>query len=169
MTETDSNPNASASVVRNLVAPELLRYLPHREPFLLVDRIIEMDMKMAVGEKTFDANWDIYRGHFPARPVTPGAILLEAAAQTSVVLLNHIRALKAGKMRPDGADCSAPVYAVSCEKVRFRAPVLPGETVTLHCTVFSLRSWTMFVDFAVKNAEGKTCAEGRSGAAWTDV
>lgn len=108
---------------------EICRILPHRYPFLLVDRIIEIEPgKRCVGIKCVTANEEFFNGHFPGRPVMPGVLLLEAMAQVAGVLTlvsrNTPRALS---------------YFASIEKARFRQPVQPGDQLVTEATLTVLR------------------------------
>ncbi|MFT4078841.1 3-hydroxyacyl-ACP dehydratase FabZ [Rhodomicrobium lacus] len=103
----------------------ILQLLPHRYPFLLVDRIIEMDGdRSAIGIKNVTINEPFFQGHFPNFPVMPGVLLIEGMAQTA------------------GALCMASlsgfepqlVYFMSIDGARFRRPVLPGDQVHFHMT-----------------------------------
>ena len=100
----------------------IMQLLPHRYPFLLIDRIIDMRGEdSAVGIKNVTVNEPFFIGHFPGNPIMPGVLLIEAMAQTAgALVLNHL---------PEG-DHGKLVYFMSIDKARFRKPVVPGDTVT---------------------------------------
>ncbi|MEC4679476.1 MAG: 3-hydroxyacyl-ACP dehydratase FabZ [Nitrospirota bacterium] len=102
--------------------------LPHRYPFLLVDRIIELEeAKRIVGIKNVTANEQFFQGHFPGQPIMPGVLLLEVMAQVGGVLA---RKTATGKGRPT-------VFLTGIEKAKFRRPVVPGDQ--LHVVVEVVR------------------------------
>ncbi|MBI4723879.1 MAG: 3-hydroxyacyl-ACP dehydratase FabZ [Rhodomicrobium sp.] len=108
----------SADIVR------ILKLLPHRYPFLLVDKIIDMDGdNSAVGIKNVTMNEPFFQGHFPSFPVMPGVLLIEGMAQTAGALC--VASL---------AESYEPqlVYFMAIDRARFRRPVLPGDTVYYH-------------------------------------
>ncbi len=108
------------------------RILPHRYPFLLVDRVLEMvPDKRAVGIKNVTINEPFFMGHFPKRPVMPGVMMIEALAQLSGILLLN---------KPDNIGKYA--YFVAMDNVKFRRTVLPGDTLTLEAEVLRIRSKT---------------------------
>jgi beta-hydroxyacyl-ACP dehydratase FabZ len=99
--------------------------LPHRYPFLLVDRIIEMDAEHVVGIKNVTANEPFFLGHFPGFPVMPGVLVIEAMAQTAgVQVLSTI---------PDRNN--KLVFLVSVDNARFRKPVRPGDQLRIEMKV----------------------------------
>jgi 3-hydroxyacyl-[acyl-carrier-protein] dehydratase len=105
---------------------KLLTLLPHRYPFLLVDRIIEIDHdNSAIGIKNVTVNEPHFTGHFPGQPVMPGVLVIEAMAQTAgaICVLNTM-----GNSRPK------VVYFMTIDECRFRKPVTPGDQVRLHMT-----------------------------------
>jgi beta-hydroxyacyl-ACP dehydratase FabZ len=114
---------------------EILDTLPHRYPFLLVDRILEMEMgKRVVGIKNVTMNEPFFQGHFPGHPIMPGVLLLEAMAQTGGVLA--MRSAEA-----EGIDIKKKViYFMTIDKVKFRKPVLPGDQVRFELDVIKSRS-----------------------------
>ncbi len=105
-----------------LEVTEIMKVLPHRAPFLLVDRVIEMDPgKRIVGIKNVAMNEPWFVGHFPGRPIMPGVLIVEALAQTGGILMYHTKEEFRGKL----------MYFAAIENVRFRKPVVPGDTLTL--------------------------------------
>ncbi len=108
-----------------------MRYLPHRYPFLLVDRIIEMrGDDSCIGIKNVTANEQVFQGHFPGHPIFPGVLIVEAMAQTAGALCVWNR----------GADTKPSiVYFMTIEDCRFRKPVVPGDRLELHMTKLKYR------------------------------
>lgn len=104
---------------------EIQRLLPHRYPFLLVDRVIEFEAhKHIKAIKNVTMNEHFFQGHFPKYPVMPGVLLLEAMAQTMALLAFRSFELD-GEYSPD----NSLVYYVGVDKARFRKPVVPGDQV----------------------------------------
>jgi 3-hydroxyacyl-[acyl-carrier-protein] dehydratase len=107
----------------------LLTLLPHRYPFLLVDRIVEARAdEYGVGIKNVTVNEPHFQGHFPGRPVMPGVLLIEAMAQTAGALC--VASQQAAAMQ--GAP--SVVYLMTVDKAKFRKPVVPGDQVKFHMT-----------------------------------
>jgi beta-hydroxyacyl-ACP dehydratase FabZ len=114
-------------------AEGIQKILPHRHPFLLVDRIIEIDTgKRAVGIKNVSFNEPYFVGHFPGHPVMPGVLVVEALAQVGAVLL--LSAVPEEQRRI--------VYFTGIDQARFRRPVRPGDVLRLELTVLKLRART---------------------------
>ena len=108
---------------------EIQKILPHRYPFLLVDRITEIKPKeRAVGFKNVTVNEQFFQGHFPDNPIMPGVLIVEAMAQVSGILAFH-----------SGAQGNS-VYFMSIEKAKFRKPVVPGDQIRFEVTVLQQRS-----------------------------
>ncbi|MFO1105504.1 MAG: 3-hydroxyacyl-ACP dehydratase FabZ [Amaricoccus sp.] len=126
------------------------RMIPHRYPMLLIDRIVNLDPgKSAVGIKNVTANEPHFEGHFPARPVMPGVLVIEAMAQAAAVLV--IRTL-------DLIDHDHLVYFMSIDEAKFRQPVTPGDVLELHVTI--LRGRGRVWKFRGEGRVGDTlCAE----------
>ena len=117
MSETEKKELGAADILR------ILELLPHRYPFLLVDKIIEMDGdESCIGIKNVTFNEPQFNGHFPGRPVMPGVMLIEGMAQT------------AGALCVASKDDAAPrlVYFMTIDNAKFRKPVEPGDTVEFH-------------------------------------
>ena len=113
-----------ANVLETYDIERLLKSLPHRYPFLLVDRIVEANGdESCIGIKNVSANEPQFQGHFPERPVMPGVLMIEGMAQTAGALcINAI----AGGVKPP------LVYFMTIEKAKFRKPVLPGDRIEYH-------------------------------------
>ena len=110
---------------------KLLTLLPHRYPFLLVDRIIEAKGdESCIGIKNVTANEPQFMGHFPGRPIMPGVLLIEGMAQTAGALC--VASLGAGARTPS-------VYLMTVDKAKFRKPVVPGDRVEFHMSKFAKR------------------------------
>ncbi len=122
---------------------QIQKILPHRYPFLLVDRITELTEHRAVGIKNVTINDYFFRGHFPDHPVMPGVLIVEAMAQVAgIVLLNKQEHL--GKI----------AYFMSVDKVKFRRPVVPGDQLVLQAELTRLRS-------RVGEAAGQAFVDGK--------
>jgi len=108
----------------------IMEMIPHRYPFLMIDRVVELEVdKHAVGLKNVTINEPFFQGHFPRRPVMPGVLIIEAMAQTAAVLVvETLKGSAAGKL----------VYFMTIDEARFRKPVFPGDTLSIH--VEKLRS-----------------------------
>lgn len=108
---------------------EILRILPHRYPFLLVDRIIEIELfKRIVGIKNVTMNEEFFQGHFPNYPVMPGVLVIEAMAQVSCVL-----AYKSAETMMDLSN--KLIYFAGIDSARFRKPVFPGDQLRFEVDV----------------------------------
>jgi len=111
---------------------EIKEYLPHRYPFLLVDRVLELEPnKYCKGLKNVTSNEPFFQGHFPNHPVMPGVLIVEAVAQVAGIL-----GFKSQEKKPaDGWVW----YFVGADKVRFKKPVVPGDQLILETTVLNVK------------------------------
>ena len=106
---------------------EIMSILPHAYPFLLVDRIIEIESgKRIVGLKNVTFNEPFFPGHFPGRPIMPGVLIVEAMAQTAGILVFNSLPREHFK---------TPVYFLGIDNVRFRKPVIPGDQLRLELEI----------------------------------
>lgn len=122
---------SSKEVVGIIEVEEILRYVPHRYPFLLVDRIVEYEEnKRTVGIKNVTINEPFFQGHFPGVPVMPGVLIIESMAQVGGVLLF--------KTLPDRE--SKLVFFMGIENARFRKPVRPGDQLVIEMLIVRARS-----------------------------
>ena len=109
---------------------QIKEYIPHREPFLFIDELIDIKkLQKATGVKTFTKNDYFFRGHFPEQPVVPGVILVEMMAQTAAALIAY-------SIKEETFD--KIVYLMNIDNTKFRKPVFPGEKI--FANVNALRS-----------------------------
>ena len=107
---------------------ELLRTLPHRYPFLMVDRVVSVNDEHCTGVKSVTINEPYFQGHFPGHPVMPGVLQVEAMAQVGSILLLRTPG-NAGKIG----------YFMSADAIKFRKPVVPGDTLFIEVNLISKR------------------------------
>ena len=108
-----------------LDVPAIERVIPHRFPFLLIDRVLELSDEHVVAIKNVSANEPYFAGHFPGHPIMPGVLQVEAMAQAGAVLAMNILA--------DPGE-QPLVFFMGIDKVKFRKPVVPGDTLRLEVT-----------------------------------
>lgn len=128
---------------------EIKEILPHRYPFLLVDRITELTEEKVVGYKNVTINDNFFQGHFPEEPVMPGVLILEAIAQVGAVAILSKEEFK-GKI---------PFFA-GADKVKFRKPVVPGDKLELSCEIVKLRG-KIGIGNGVATVDGKKVCEAQ--------
>jgi len=132
----------------------VLKLLPHRYPFLMIDRVIDIrGDKSGIGIKNVTANEPQFQGHFPENPVFPGVLMIEGMAQTGGVLC--LLAL--------GATAPRSVYFMTIDKAKFRRPVVPGDTVEYHMTLHAHRRQMWWYRGEAK-VRGQIVAEAEVGA-----
>ena len=129
--------------------------IPHRYPFLLIDRVVEMVLgRSAIGVKNVSINEPYFQGHFPHHPVMPGVLIIEAMAQTAAVLV----------VETIGPDAKGKVvYFMSIEGAKFRRPVVPGDQLRIHC-VKERRRGSVWKFHAVARVDGVSVAEATYAA-----
>jgi len=139
---------------------EILQWLPHRYPFLMVDKVINMrNDESAIGIKNVSANEPQFQGHFPGRPVFPGVLLIEGMAQTAGVLCFT----SIGR-----SERPRSVLFTTIDKAKFRRMVLPGDTVEYHMTKIARRKMMWWFRGEAKVA-GEIVAEAEVGAVIADM
>jgi 3-hydroxyacyl-[acyl-carrier-protein] dehydratase len=132
----------------------ILKSLPHRYPFLMVDRITNIvGDETAIGIKNVTANEPQFMGHFPSEPIFPGVLMIEGMAQTAGVICILSRGSKPPKS----------VYFLTIDKAKFRKIVQPGDTIEYHMTKINQRR-TMWWYKAVAKVGGEAVAEAEVGA-----
>jgi 3-hydroxyacyl-[acyl-carrier-protein] dehydratase len=120
--------------------------LPHRYPFLMVDRIVNVDSdNSAIGIKNVTANEPYFLGHFPGNPIMPGVLLIEGMAQTAGAICIASR----------GGERPQVVYFMTIDNAKFRRPVLPGDTVEYHVRKIRNRSniWKFSAEALVRGVK----------------
>lgn len=134
---------------------EILKYIPHRYPFLLVDRIeeLESDQKI-VGIKNVSFNEHFFQGHFPNRPVMPGVLICEAMAQVGAIFAHNARG---------GTGANKVFVLTGLDNVKFKRPVEPGDQLRLELTCLKRRGsfWKMQ---GIATVDGKLVAQAEISA-----
>ena len=120
------DPACAEQQVTQVNVQRIMEMIPHRHPFLMIDKVVDMVANQrATGIKSVSINENYFQGHFPARPVMPGVLIIEAMAQTAAVLVVHTLGTESeGKL----------VYFMSVDNARFRRPVFPGDRLDVHVT-----------------------------------
>ena len=137
---------------------EIMKLLPHRYPFLLVDRVTEMDPgKKIVGLKNVTMNEPFFPGHFPGHPVMPGVLIVEAMAQVAAILVYASSDDNKGKI----------TYFVGIENTKFRKPVVPGDQLRLELEVIGIRRG-IYTFSGKAYVEGKLVTESELRATFAD-
>ena len=128
---------------------EILKILPHRYPFLLVDRILEVEKgKRIVGIKNVTFNEEFFQGHFPGNPVMPGVLIVEAMAQVAAIGLLGIIPEHEKKL----------LYLSAVNRCKFRRPVVPGDQLRIEAEILNLKTRVCKCR-AVATVNGQVCAE----------
>jgi 3-hydroxyacyl-[acyl-carrier-protein] dehydratase len=153
MTQDTETPGKSLDINR------IMKLLPHRYPFLLIDRLIHVKGETSgTAIKNVTINEPFFQGHFPGSPVMPGVLLVEAMAQTAgAIVLENLGDNDAGKL----------VFFMSIDKCRFRKPVLPGDQVHFHVKLVQKRA-PVWKYAAEAHVDGKKVAEAEIGAMLMD-
>jgi UDP-3-O-[3-hydroxymyristoyl] N-acetylglucosamine deacetylase / 3-hydroxyacyl-[acyl-carrier-protein] dehydratase len=145
---------SAAKETRMFDINEIMKILPHRYPFLFVDRVLEMEeKKRIVGIKNVTINEPFFQGHFPGHPIMPGVLIIEAMAQVGGILLMGLVDDPQNKV----------VYFISLDNVRFRRPVRPGDQLRFELEVTQLRGATCKMH-GVARVDGDIAAEADMGA-----
>lgn len=133
----------------------LMELLPHRYPFLMVDRIVDVHRaESATGIKNVTINEPFFQGHFPKSPIMPGVLIIEAMAQTAgALVVETLGAEMEGKL----------VYFMTIEGARFRQPVVPGDQLKVHVSKVHSRKLVWKFEGAAK-VDGKLVAEAKFSA-----
>jgi 3-hydroxyacyl-[acyl-carrier-protein] dehydratase len=124
---------------------QVTELIPHRPPFLFVDEIIAQTGETLVARRTWRADEDFYKGHYPGAPITPGVLLCESVFQAGALLL-------ASKFAGQGQRDGVPLLA-KVENVRFRSPVYPGDTVTIEVKINETAGGFYLMSGLIKNGD----------------
>ena len=124
---------------------QVTQLIPHRPPFLFVDEIVSQSGETLVARRTWRAEEDFYKGHYPGAPITPGVLLCESVFQAGALLLGS-------KFAVDGNPEGVPLLA-KVENVRFRSPVYPGDTTTIEVKINEVAGGFYLMSGLVKNGD----------------
>ncbi len=138
---------------------KIYKALPHRYPFLLVDRILELvPGEKVIGMKNVTFNEPFFQGHFPGIPIMPGVLIIEAMGQAGGILVYES---KSPEERRD------MVYFSGMDKVRFRRPVVPGDQIILEMNIIKMRSKVVKMS-GTATVDGQIAAQAQLMAAYGD-
>ena len=139
---------------------EVTDLIPHRPPFLFVDRIVSEGEGTLTAERTWRSDEDFYRGHYPNAPITPGVLLCESVFQTGALFMAK-QALAAGAKPGDGVPLLAKI-----SDVRFRNPVFPGDTVHIEVKQKETMGGFTMMDGSIKKTDGTRVLTVSFAVAW---
>lgn len=146
--------DGAATTVEAADIASILKALPHRYPFLMVDRVTNIrGDEFGIGIKNVTANEPQFLGHFPGNPVFPGVLIIEGMAQTAGVLC----------ILSSASDAATQVFFLTIDKAKFRKPVIPGDTIEYHMTKVARRK-TMWWFHGEARVAGQVVAEADVGA-----
>lgn len=128
---------------------EIQKIIPHRPPFLLVDKVLEMNETSITAIKTVSVNEPHFKGHFPEKHVMPGVLIVESLAQAGAIVLLSKDEFK-GKI----------AYFVGIDKMRFKRQVVPGDSLTLEVELIKIKG-PVGIAKAKATCEGEVCASGQ--------
>jgi 3-hydroxyacyl-[acyl-carrier-protein] dehydratase len=137
--------------------------IPHRPPFLFVDEILSHDATGLVAKRTWRADEDFYKGHYPGAPITPGVLLCEAVFQTAACFM-ALKARAAGTTAGEGAKAVPLIAKIS--DVRFRSPIYPGDTITLEVKEKDALGGFTMLSGSIKKADGTRVLNVDFAVAW---
>jgi 3-hydroxyacyl-[acyl-carrier-protein] dehydratase len=143
-----------------MTVQQIEKLLPHRYPFRLVDRVLELEPdKRIVAVKSVTMNEPFFQGHFPGHPVMPGVLIMEALAQAAALMsLGGI---------PEEKRAGKVIYFMAIDGARFRKPVVPGDRLELHCEMVRAKGTVLRVKGEAK-VDGQVVAEGEFMAMLAD-
>ncbi|MDH6097773.1 3-hydroxyacyl-ACP dehydratase FabZ [Anabaenopsis tanganyikae CS-531] len=149
-TAPTSTPEKSTEIKTTFSSEEIQKLLPHRYPFLLVDKIIDyVPEKLAVGVKNVTVNEPQFQGHFPERPLMPGVLIVEAMAQVGGIILKQLPGFEEGLFVFAGID-----------KVRFRRQVVPGDQLVMTVELLWIKQRRFAKVQARAEVDGQLATEG---------
>jgi 3-hydroxyacyl-[acyl-carrier-protein] dehydratase len=154
-TEPGGGAPASGRIMDTLDIGGIMRAIPHRYPFLLIDKVVDMVAnESATGIKNVTVNENFFQGHFPGHPVMPGVLIIESMAQTAAVLVVE-------SLGPEARG--RVVYFMSVEAAKFRRPVVPGDQLHIHIKK-DRRRGNVWKFSAVARVDGVSVAEATYAA-----
>lgn len=152
--------NEAKTTLESADIARIIKSLPHRYPFLMIDRVVDMVFdQRATGIKNVTINEPQFQGHFPGNPIFPGVLLIEGMAQTGGVLCILSQS---GQSKPKS------VFFLTVDKCKFRKPVRPGDTIEYHMTKMAQRK-TMWWFRGEAKVGGELVAEAEVGAMIADA
>jgi 3-hydroxyacyl-[acyl-carrier-protein] dehydratase len=150
-------------MMREMPEQDVIDLIPHRPPFLFVDEIVSESAEGLVARRTWGAEEDFYRGHYPGAPITPGVLLCEAVFQTGALFMAR-QAMAAGA----GSTGGAPLLA-KISDARFRSPVYPGDTIVIEVRRREVMAGFTMMSGSVKKADGARVMNVDFAVAWKAV